>query len=293
MVVSSATIDSLLKEKEQYPPPESFRRQAVVRDPKILTDAEKDPEKFWADQAKELRWSKPWDKVLEWDPPFAKWFVGGTINVSENCLDRHVTSARRNKAAIVWEGESGERRVFTYHHLWREVNKFANVLRSLGVKRGDRVTIYMPMIPELPIAMLACARIGAPHSVIFGGFSSKAVQDRVADASALAGETINAEPFARYYPSIGEYAALLETESVHLRFGADAVEEIAGIAAEVNERMENIGARRLHTVLERLLDEVSFSAPEMHGKEIAIDAAYVRERLTPILKNEDLSRYIL
>ncbi|OGS59921.1 MAG: acetate--CoA ligase [Euryarchaeota archaeon RBG_19FT_COMBO_69_17] len=182
MVVSSATIDSLLKEKEQYPPPESFRRQAVVRDPKILTDAEKDPEKFWADQAKELRWSKPWDKVLEWDPPFAKWFVGGTINVSENCLDRHVTSARRNKAAIVWEGESGERRVFTYHHLWREVNKFANVLRSLGVKRGDRVTIYMPMIPELPIAMLACARIGAPHSVIFGGFSSKAVQDRVADA---------------------------------------------------------------------------------------------------------------
>src|SRR3990172_7795038 len=177
MVVSGATIDSLLKEKEQYPPPEDFRRRALVQDPRILEDAARDPEKFWAEQAKEFTWVKKWDKVLEWKVPFAKWFVGGQLNVSTNCLDRHIPSPRRNKAAIVWEGEPGDKRVLTYHQLWREVNKFANVLKGLGVKRGDRVTIYMPMIPELPIAMLACARIGAVHSVIFGGFSAKAVHD--------------------------------------------------------------------------------------------------------------------
>jgi len=182
MVVSSATIDSLLKEKEQYPPPEHFRRQALVADESIYDEADKDPEAFWAKQAELLQWSKKWTKVLEWDLPFAKWFVGGKINVSENCLDRHLHDGRRNKAAIVWEGEPGDKKVFTYHQLWREVNKFANVLKSLGVKRGDRVTIYMPMIPELPIAMLACTRIGAIHSVIFGGFSSKAVHDRAEDA---------------------------------------------------------------------------------------------------------------
>jgi acetyl-CoA synthetase len=182
MVVSSATIDSLLKEREQYPPPEAFRKQALVKDDSIYEDSERDFEGFWAKEAEGLRWIKKWDKVLQWDLPFAKWFVGGKINVSENCLDRHVHSERRNKAAIVWEGEPGDRKVFTYYQLWREVCKFANVLKSLGVKKGDRVTIYMPMIPELPIAMLACARIGAIHSVIFGGFSSRAVRDRVEDA---------------------------------------------------------------------------------------------------------------
>ncbi len=183
MVVSSATIDSLLKEKEQYPPPEHFRKQALVKDESLYKEAEKDPEGFWAKQAEQLYWTKKWTKVLEWDLPFAKWFVGGKINVSENCLDRHLHDGRRNKAAIVWEGEPGDKKVFTYYQLWREVNKFANVLKSLGIKKGDRVTIYMPMIPELPIAMLACARIGAIHSVIFGGFSSKAVQDRAEDAA--------------------------------------------------------------------------------------------------------------
>ena len=182
MVVSSATIDSLLREKEQYPPPETFRRHALVKDEHLYERAMKDFEGFWADEAKQLLWRKRWDKVLQWDEPFAKWFVGGRINVSENCLDRHLKTPLRNKAAIVWEGEPGDKKVFTYHTLWREVNKFANVLKSLGVKRGDRVTIYMPMIPELPIAMLACARIGAIHSVIFGGFSSKAVHDRLEDA---------------------------------------------------------------------------------------------------------------
>jgi acetyl-CoA synthetase len=180
--VSSATIDSLLKEKERYPPPESFRRDASPRDEGVYREAEEDPEGFWAARARELAWSTPWTKVLEWTPPFARWFVGGRINVSENCLDRHVRTARRNKAALVWEGEPGDRRVVTYHDLWRDVNRFANVLKSLGVTRGDRVTIYMPMVPELPVAMLACARIGAVHSVIFGGFSSKAIRDRIEDA---------------------------------------------------------------------------------------------------------------
>ena len=182
MVVSSATIDSLLKEGERYPPPESFRRHALVQDDGIYEKARKDPDGFWAAEADRLHWTKRWDRVLEWNAPFAKWFVGGRINVSENCLDRHVHSPRRQKAAIVWEGEPGDRKVLTYAQLWREVNKFANVLKSLAVKRGDRVTIYMPMIPELPIAMLACARIGAVHSVIFGGFSAKSVHDRSHDA---------------------------------------------------------------------------------------------------------------
>ena len=182
MVVSSATIDSLLKEKEQYAPPKEFTARALVKDDSIYREAGKDFEAFWAHEADSLHWVKTWDKVRDWQAPFAKWFPGGQINVSENCLDRHLTDGRRNKAALVWKGEPGDTKVYTYHQLWREVNKFANVLRGLGVKRGDRVTIYMPMIPELPIAMLACARIGAIHSVIFGGFSSKAVHDRVLDA---------------------------------------------------------------------------------------------------------------
>src|SRR5437879_6686355 len=132
--------------------------------------------------AKELAWLAPWSKVLEWNLPFCKWFVGGELNVAANCRDRHLSGARRNKAAIVWEGEPGERRVLTYHDLWREVNRFANVLKGLGVKKGDRVTIYLPMIPELPVALLACARIGAVHSVIFGGFSARAIRDRAEDA---------------------------------------------------------------------------------------------------------------
>ena len=182
MVVSGATIDSLLREKEQYAPPEGFRKAARVPDDALYRTARKDPEAFWAEEAKALQWIRPWTKVLEWELPFAKWFVGGQLNVSSNCLDRHVATPRRNQAAIVWEGEPGDRRTLTYHDLWREVNRFANVLKGLGVKHGDRVTLYMPMIPELPIAMLACARIGAVHSVIFGGFSARSIRDRVQDA---------------------------------------------------------------------------------------------------------------
>ena len=149
---------------------------------RISKQALAEPEKFWADQARNLVWSKEWDRVLDWQPPFAKWFVGGQLNASVNCLDRHVKTDTKNKAAIVWEGEGGETRTLSYFQLYRQVNKFANVLKSLGVGKGDRVTIYLPMVPELPIAMLACARIGAVHSVVFSGFSAQALVDRANDA---------------------------------------------------------------------------------------------------------------
>ena len=146
--------------------------------------AEQDPEAFWGECAKELSWFKPFDKVLEWKFPFAKWFLNGKLNASYNCLDRHLTTARRNKAALIWEGEPGDVRVLTYQMLASEVARAANALKSLGVKEGDRVAIYMPLVPEAVIAMLACARIGAIHSVIFGGFSAEALVDRINDAEA-------------------------------------------------------------------------------------------------------------
>ena len=149
---------------------------------RLYEEADRDPETFWGRIARELDWFEPWTKVLEWNVPWAKWFVGGKMNLSHNCLDRHVTTWRKNKAAIIWEGEPGEIRTLTYQQLLSEVSKCANVLKSLGVKKGDRVAIYMGMSPELAIAMLACARIGAPHTVIFGGFSSQALVDRINDA---------------------------------------------------------------------------------------------------------------
>lgn len=142
-----------------------------------------DPEEFWAEQAQLLKWFKKWDKVLEWNPPFAKWFVGGQINVSYNALDRHMESNVKDKVAILWEGENGEKRKLTYREMYENVNRLANALRNLGVGKGDRVTIYMPMVPELPIAMLACTRIGATHSIIFSGFSAQAIADRVNDSN--------------------------------------------------------------------------------------------------------------
>ena len=181
-------IESTLKEVRVFPPPESFAQAAHIKslgEYRGLYEASiRDPEGFWAQQAETLRWSKKWDRVLEWNPPFAKWFSGGTLNLSENCLDRHVTTWRKNKAAIIWEGEPGEIRTLTYQELLREVGRFANVLKALGVHKGDRVGIYLPMIPEAAVAMLACARIGATHTVVFGGFSSEAVRDRMNDAEA-------------------------------------------------------------------------------------------------------------
>ena len=180
---SGNTIEALLEEDRVFESPEGFANNAHVNDDSVFAQAAADPEAFWASIADELHWFKKWDQVLdESDPPFYKWFVGGKLNITYNCLDRHLTSWRRNKAAIIWEGEPGDQVVLTYYDLWREVNKFANALKGLGVKRGDRVTLYMGMVPELAIAMLACARIGAPHSIVFGGFSAEALADRINDA---------------------------------------------------------------------------------------------------------------
>jgi acetyl-CoA synthetase len=174
-------LDTLLSERRRFPPTAAFAAEANGT-AALFDAAARDREEFWAEQARALDWMRPWDRVLEWTPPHAKWFVGGKLNVSANCLDRHLAGPLRNKAAIIWEGEPGDRRVLTYWDLAREVRRAANALKQLGVRKGDRVAIYLPMIPEAAIAMLACARIGAVHSVIFGGFSADSVRDRVNDA---------------------------------------------------------------------------------------------------------------
>ena len=185
---SSENITSVLSEKRLFKPPASFARQAYVSSfahyKRMYNASVRDPEKFWSAAARELVWFRKWKKVLQWRLPFAKWFIGGRMNVSYNCLDRHLQTWRKNKAAILWEGEPGDSRTLTYQQLHSEVCRFANVLKHLGVVKGDRVVIYMPLIPELAIAMLACARIGATHSIIFGGFSSQALIDRIQDAGA-------------------------------------------------------------------------------------------------------------
>ncbi len=178
-------IDALLQEHRRFPPSKEWERSATIADPSVYERAARDPEAFWAGFARELEWMEPWTEVLRWKPPQAEWFVGGKINASVNCIDRHVRTARRNKAALIWEGEPGDRRTLTYWDLYTQVGTFANVLKSLGVKRGDRVALYLPLIPELAIAMLACARIGAVHSVVFGGFSAESLRDRINDAQAV------------------------------------------------------------------------------------------------------------
>lgn len=177
-------IDVLLHEEREFSPPPDFADRAHVSDRTPYESAAEDRLRFWEDWARELDWFAPWDEVLRWEPPFAQWFVGGRLNVAHNCLDRHLNSWRANKAALIWEGEPGDRKVLTYRQLHREVCLFANALRNLGVERGDRVAIYLPMIPEAAIAMLACARLGAPHSVVFGGFSARSLRDRIVDAGA-------------------------------------------------------------------------------------------------------------
>ena len=189
-VAPNQNIESTLTETRSFPPSGEFSKDAIIGSPeeyeRLRARASADPDAFWADIARELHWFKPWDTVLEWNSPWVKWFVGGKINLSYNCLDRHVETWRKNKAAIIWESEPGEVRTLTYQQLLTEVKKFANVLKSLDIKSGDRVAIYMGMCPELPIAMLACARIGAVHSVIFGGFSANALVDRITDQEAVA-----------------------------------------------------------------------------------------------------------
>ncbi|HET7321480.1 MAG TPA: AMP-binding protein, partial [Longimicrobiaceae bacterium] len=177
-------LDTLLQEDRRFPPPSDFARDALVNDRGVYAKADADPEGFWAGQAEELHWFRHWDRVLDWNPPHAKWFVGGKLNAAYNCLDRHLETPRRTKEALVWEGEPGDTRRYTYEELHREVAKAANALKKLGVGKGDRVAIYLPMVPEAVVAMLACARIGAPHSVVFGGFSAESLRDRIRDAEA-------------------------------------------------------------------------------------------------------------
>ena len=183
--MSEPTIEDYYVEERTFPPSDHFQANAIIADRSLYEEAEADRLGFWARQARELvTWFDDFETVLEWDLPFAKWFVEGKLNVSYNCLDRHVEAGRGDKVAFHWEGEPGDTRTITYSELLEEVSKFSNVLKDLGVEKGDRVCIYMPMILELPVAMLACSRIGAPHSIVFGGFSADSLSDRIDDASA-------------------------------------------------------------------------------------------------------------
>src|SRR5213596_3694260 len=190
MKTDNKNIESHLKEKRVFKPAKEFSAKARIKSldqyRRMYRESIKSPEKFWAREANELVWAKRWRKVMQWKPPFAQWFIGGKLNLSENCLDRHLTTHRRNKAAILWEGEPGEKRTLTYQQLHREVCRFANVLKRNRIGKGDRVIIYLPTIPEAAISMLACARIGAVHSVVFGGFSADSIRDRIHDSGAIA-----------------------------------------------------------------------------------------------------------
>jgi acetyl-CoA synthetase len=181
--MADVTLEALLQEGRTFPPSEDFARGALLRDGRLYDVAAEDPEAFWATQAGELLdWSEPWHTVLEWELPFAKWFLGGRLNASYNCVDRHVAAGHGAQVALLWEGEPGDARQITYAQLLDDVSRCANALKALGVRKGDRVAIYLGMVPELPVAMLACARLGAAHSVVFGGFTSDSLRDRINDA---------------------------------------------------------------------------------------------------------------
>jgi acetyl-CoA synthetase len=225
MAESTPAIENLFSEGRTFAPSDEFKAQALVTDLSLHERAERDLEGFWAEQAERLRWMKQWDRVLEWELPFAKWFIGGQLNVSDNCLDRHVEAGGGDKVAYHWEGEPGDTRTITYAELRDDVARFANALKSIGVEKGDRVNIYMGMVPELPVAMLACARLGAAHSVVFGGFSADALRDRINDAEAKvlitqdegwrAGKVVplkrNADDAAAEAPSIEKVVVLRRT----------------------------------------------------------------------------------
>jgi acetyl-CoA synthetase len=226
-------LDTLLSEQRRFPPSPAFAAEASAQ-PGIY-EAGRDAEAFWEAQARELDWMQPWTRVLDWKPPHARWFVDGKLNASANCIDRHLAGPRRNKAAIVWEGEPGDRRVLTYWDLAREVGRAANALKSLGVRRGDRVAIYLPLVPEAVIAMLACARIGAIHSVVFGGFSAESLRDRINDAEAVAlitadggyrrGQTVPLKRFAD--EALRDCPSIRHVVVVRRRSGAEGDEAFA------------------------------------------------------------------
>ena len=240
------TLEALLDERRTFEPPEDFVEQALLKDPSVYADAERDPDGWWETQAERLDWFERWDRVLEWTPPHHKWFLGGKLNASHNCLDRHLGS-HSERVAYYWIGEPGEKRTITYADLHGEVCRLANVLKELGVAKGDRVAIYLPMIPELPAAMLACARIGAAHSVVFGGFSAEALRDRINDAEARVlitadggyrrGEIVelkaNADEAIAETPSIAKVLVVRRTqEDVTMQEGRDVVyADVVGAAS--------------------------------------------------------------
>ena len=231
-----ATIEALLEERRLFEPPEDFEAQANANDVSIYAEAERDPDTWWAEQAERLDWFERWDKVLEWDPPHHKWFTGGKLNASHNCLDRHLGSTA-DRVAYHWIGEPGEKRSITYKDLHEEVCRLANVLKDLGIRKGDRVAIYLPMIPELPAAMLACARIGAPHSVVFGGFSAEALRDRINDAEAKV--LITADGSYRR----GDLVPLKANADKALE-GTPSIEHVI-VVQRTNEDVEMVGGRDL------------------------------------------------
>jgi len=256
-------LDTLLSEQRRFPPAADFAARALGR-PELYQKAKTDRLKFWEDEAHSLDWIAPWAKVLDWTPPHARWFVGGELNVSVNCIDRHLHGPRRNKAALIWEGEPGDRRTLTYWELSREVNRAANMLRKLGVKRGDRVAIYLPMIPEAAIAMLACSRIGAVHSVVFGGFSAESLRDRINDARAVALITADGGYRRGQVLPLKRFAdeALEDCPSIH---NVVVVRRRAG--GEGDESFAKMQEGRDHW-WHRLMDEAALvAAPEAMGAE--------------------------
>ncbi len=250
-------IDVLLHEEREFTPPPDFAEGAHVSDRAPYESAAADRLGFWEDWARQLEWFSPWTEVLQWEAPFAKWFVGGRLNVAHNCLDRHLDSWRANKAALIWEGEPGDRKVLTYRQLHREVCLFANALRKLGVKRGDRVAIYLPMIPEAAISMLACARLGAPHSVVFGGFSARSLRDRIVDAGAKL--VITADGGYRR----GQIVPLKRTTDEAIE-GLDVVENVVIVrrrgAGDGDESFTHVREGRDHWY-HRLIQEASADCP--------------------------------
>ncbi len=254
-----ADIESLLKEKRLFPPSKEFAKSANWSPRQVAEYRKlgaKSPTRFWAQMAKEhVSWFRPWKKVLDWKPPYAKWFVGGKLNVSYNCLDRHLEGPnawRRNKAAILWEGEPGDTRVITYAQLHREVCQFANVLKSLGVAKGDRVAIYLPMIPEAAVAMLACTRIGATHSVVFGGFSAESLRDRIIDAGARV--VVTADGGYRRGAAVPLKPAVNEAVA-----GADCVEHVVVVRRTGDATHMTVG--RDHWWHERMADASAICPP--------------------------------
>ena len=250
-------LDVLLHEERRFEPPPAFAGQAHVHDRSPYEAASADRLAYWEQWAKQLHWFAAWGDVLQWDPPFAKWFVGGRLNVAYNCLDRHLETWRANKAALIWEGEPGDRKVLTYRQLHREVCLFANALRKLGVERGDRVAIYLPMIPEAAIAMLACARLGAPHSVVFGGFSARSLRDRIEDAGAKV--VITADGGYRR----GQIVPLKRTTDEAIE-GLDVVESVVIVrrrgAGDGDESFTHVKEGRDHWY-HRLIQEASADCP--------------------------------